>query len=102
MGRDAWHQAVGQEDWLGWCEENRAWLAAEFSRRVGGGETVAPFFGTWYDLQGRRECGHYLGHEMIRAWQDELGLEEIATLPDEEIKRLVMEALLGLEGKVEG
>jgi hypothetical protein len=98
LGRETWHQAVGQRDWLSWCQENRAWLATEFLRRAGQGETIAPFFGTWYDLRGWRECGHYLGCELIRAWRDELGLEGIAVLPCEEAEHRTKETLLKLGG----
>jgi hypothetical protein len=93
LRKDAWHQAIGQEGWLAWCAQHRDWLAAEYLRRVERDKSVAPFFGTWYDLQGWRECGHYLGHELIRAWQGDSSLDEIAAMPGEEVARRARETL---------
>jgi hypothetical protein len=67
-------------DWLDWCEEHKGWLAAEFLRAVDGGESVRPFFGSWLDIGGRKQCGYFLGHELIRQLEVDMNLKEIALL----------------------
>jgi hypothetical protein len=82
LGQDSWHMVsdVYGQDWLAWCQEQKEWLAAEFLRRVAQGESVRPFFGSWYDIRGRKQCGYFLGHELIRRLECSMSLEEIALL----------------------
>lgn len=86
MGNESWHmrEREGEEDWLEWCRANRPWLAAEFLRRVDAGEPVRPFFGSWFDLQGYRQTGYYLGHELIRVLEADLTMGEIALLAEDD------------------
>jgi hypothetical protein len=50
--------------------------------------SIREFFGSWFEFQGKRQIGYFLGHEFIRWLQRErgLGLQEIARLPLEEIR----------------
>jgi hypothetical protein len=82
LGEESWHMAVsaGEGDWLAWCRANRGWLAAEFRRAVDAGEPVRPFFGSWFELRGRKQTGYFLGHEVIRQLETGLTLPEIALL----------------------
>ena len=83
LGRPTWHmQDEEEEDWLGWCQENRGWLAAEFLRRVNEGKGVRPFFGSWYDLHGYKQTGYFLGHELVKILAVRNSLREIALLED--------------------
>ncbi len=84
LGEDRWHMALGinAPDWADWCRVNLAFLATEFLRRVDAGEPTRDFFGHWLDIQGRRECGYFLGHEIIRHLERHMSLAEIATLTD--------------------
>lgn len=89
LGWDSWHMmgdAYGH-DWLAWCREHKTWLATEFLKRVERGEPVCPFFGSWYDIRGRKQCGYFLGHELVERLQATMSLEEIALL-DNAGKRL--------------
>ena len=101
LGRDTWHESTGinDDDWLNWCQEHKGWLAAEFLRVVDAGESVRPFFGSWFDLCGRRQCGYFLGHEVIEKLEAGLSLKEIALLDDvEERCRHILEKI-AVEGK---
>jgi hypothetical protein len=86
LGKDSWHMNVlsAGGDWLAWCLEQRQWLATEFLRRVDQGESVRPFFGSWYDLRGHTQCGYFLGHELIRRLERQHDLRELALLEDVE------------------
>ena len=104
LGRDTWHMVGDEEsgsrgcdDWLEWCQEHRGWLTAEFLRVVDGGESTRPFFGSWFEICGRRQCGYFLGHELIRYLQLTCnGLKEIALLEDvEERGRAIMGKIAG-------
>lgn len=82
LGEETWHMnsAVDGEDWLVWCHDHRGWLAAEFLRTVDSGASVRPFFGSWFDIRGRKQCGYYLGHELIRRLETTMALNQIALL----------------------
>jgi hypothetical protein len=87
-----WHQVCSDSEWLGWCQDNLGWLAAEFLRRVEAGEAVTPFFGSWFDLRGHKETGYYLGCEVVQRLTDERSVHEIALLEDpERVLRLIVE-----------
>ena len=92
LGEQSWHQVQGDEDWLAWCLRNRGWLAAEFIRMVDKGEAVSSFFGSWFDLHGRKETGYFLGCEAVQRLAVGLTLQEIARLEDlEMVLRPVLE-----------
>ncbi len=96
VGYEDWHMARGQDDWLAWCQAHTGWLAAEYLRAVAAGEPVYRFFGgSWpeYHIEGRHQCAYFLGHEIIRQWEGQKALKEIALLPVEEADRRVREAL---------
>lgn len=83
LGEDTWHMALGaKDDWLDWCQAHKGWLAAEFLRVVDEGEPVRPFFGSWFEVRGRKQCGYFLGHEAIKRLEESAGLSEIALLSD--------------------
>jgi hypothetical protein len=78
-----WHQASGgQSGWLDWCRDHKQWLAAKFLQTVAAGEPVTPFFGSWYEICGRRETGYFLGCELMAALARDFTLPELA-LPGE-------------------
>lgn len=79
---DAWHirRSSADDDWLAWCRENRAWLAAEFLRVVDQGQSIRPFFGSWYEVRGRKQTGYFLGQQVIGRLADSMGLKDIALL----------------------
>jgi len=85
MGKDSWHMktAVG-EQWQVWGQDNLSWLAAEFLRRVDNDEDIRPFFGSWFELQGYKQTGYFLGHELLKRMRVQSGLHEIALIEDVE------------------
>jgi hypothetical protein len=78
---------TGRPDWLPWCEAHRAWLAAKFLRDVRARNSLRPFFGSWYNIHGRTECGYFLGAEIVREWAELTSLKEVALLPEPAIRR---------------
>jgi len=105
LGRETWHMKEGGDDrdtagdWLAWCREQERWLAAYFLKTVDAGESVRPFFGSWYDIRGWSQCGYYLGHQLIKGLEAELGFKEIALLePDDGRLRRELEKLAGEGG----
>jgi len=100
LDQDTWHEAGGinEADWLDWCHEHKSWLATEFLRTVDAGESVRPFFGSWFHLRGRRQCGYFLGHELIRDMEATADLREIALLDNVELRfRRMLRELAGLQ-----
>jgi hypothetical protein len=78
---------------LDWCQANRRWLAAEYLKRATSGDDLRPFFGSWHDLNGRKQTGYYLGRELIVALESQLAFREVAEItdPEEQVRRLVVE-----------
>ena len=81
-GERSWHMRsdIDGDDWLDWCQQHKKLLASEFLRRVGDDDSVRPFFGSWFDVQGRKQCGYFLGHELIRQLEANMNMKEIALL----------------------
>jgi hypothetical protein len=85
LGQDSWHMKgdTYDNDWLDWCQEQRKWLAAEFLRLVDQGESVRPFFGSWFDIRGRKQCGYFLGYELLKRLEASMSIQEMALLDSE-------------------
>lgn len=95
MGKEGWYMAsgTGYQAWQEWCMKNERWLAAEFLRRTRSGDDIRPFFGSWFDLQGQKQTGYFLGHELIKELEANYSIEEIAVVDNLEgwLKPLVTE-----------
>lgn len=89
LGHNSWHEMTGAygAEWLPWCREHCGWLAAEFLRRVEAGEDTRPFFGSWLDVQGVKQTGYFLGHELVCALEAEHSLQEIACFDEAQIEK---------------
>ena len=96
LGRESWHESIGINDsnWLIWCKKHKSRLAAEFLKTVEAGKSVRSFFGHWFDLNGKKQCGYFLGHELIKELQKNKSLREIAQLDDTEKRfKLILESV---------
>jgi hypothetical protein len=78
----SWHMQAGKPDWLDWCQNHTAWLVQEFLRRSQAGEDLHPFFGSWFELQGYKQTGYYLGCKVLERLERSLGWRSAATLRD--------------------
>ncbi|MBN2006868.1 MAG: hypothetical protein JXA21_26175 [Anaerolineae bacterium] len=78
------HEARADGEWLPWCRAHRAWLAARFLETIDASEPVMPFFGSWFEIEGKRQTGYFLGGEAIQELEKHFGLKEIALLDDVE------------------
>lgn len=77
-----WHQSTADDDWLDWCTQHLNRIARRFLQTVSEEGSVKDFFGSWYQIDGRRQTGYFLGHEVIRALENDLTLNDIASLDD--------------------
>ena len=98
MGQDTWHQQEGQDGWIEWCGRNLSELAAQFLEMVDTDEPVTPYFGSWFDIQGWRQCGYFLGHEIVSAWMAKDGIEKVALIPCSDLQQRMRESLERLAG----
>ena len=92
LGCETWHQ-MQSENWPSWCQQHKAWLAKEYLRRVDEGIAVNDFFGSWLDIQGRRQTGYFLGHEFIRWLEKEHDMRKISTFTFQNVKEPTVEYL---------
>lgn len=94
---ESWHMRRSNldDEWLAWCQENRAWLAAEFLRTVDQEKSVRPFFGSWYELRGHKQTGYFLGHQVISHLLSSMSLNEIALLDSGPALEQTMRDVLG-------
>ena len=88
LGREDWRIA-SDSSWLEWCRENIVFLASEYLRRVERGEPINDFYGSWLNIKGRSQTGYYLGHEFIKSLEEDMDLEEIATMSVKEVESRV-------------
>jgi len=98
LDRNTWHQATNDKVWLSWCEDHKSWLASEFLRLIHAGESISPFFGSWFDIKGRKECGYFLGHELIMKFETNTTLKVIALWNKEVVKTQVKSGLKSIAG----
>jgi hypothetical protein len=92
LGKQIWHQAQ-DEEWIPWCELNKGWLAKEFLERTEKRKSIGDFFGSWFEIQGKRETGYFLGYMFIRHLEKTYSLGEIALLSPEKIRKLAVNYL---------
>lgn len=97
VGDDSWHEA-GDDEWTAWCRANQSRLARMFLDDVDRGEDIRRFFGSWFDIEGRSQCGYFLGHAMVRDWAAAQALREVACLPLEVVERRAQQALQDMAG----
>lgn len=96
LGKETWHMACGEgvEGWLDWCRSNRSWLAGEYLRCLQNDLPVKAFFGSWFNIDGFKQTGYYLGHEVVRQMEERHSLRQIALLPDLEARIIaILESL---------
>ena len=96
MGEESWHHQLWQKNWIKWCKKNLSYLAQKFldefeeNRK----EMLRNFFGSWFDIEGKKQTGYYLGHEIIKFWEKEEDFKEIAILKMNEIDEKVKKTLI--------
>ena len=100
LERETWHMAQDKE-WLVWCEQNKSWLAKEFLKRLEKQVSVNDFFGSWFNIQGRKQTGYFLGYAFIRELEKTYGLREIALLNVEKVRVLGIRYLKFISSKTE-
>jgi len=77
---NSFHQTRNDKNWLKWCREHETWLASQFLLTVKQDKPVTPFFGSWFNIEGRIETGYFLGHQLIQELAKKMSLKEIALL----------------------
>jgi hypothetical protein len=92
LGKETWHMAPDKY-WLSWCRENKNWLAKEFLIRTQNQASVDDFFGSWFNIKGKKQTGYFLGHELIREAQKTQSLKQIALLTPQEARMLSLKYL---------
>ena len=81
-GANTYHMAqdINEEDWLSWCSSNLPHLAGLYLERARRNEAVNDFFGHWLNIEGRKQVGYFLGHELIRYLERSESVMDIARL----------------------
>jgi len=92
LGRETWHMAP-DEEWLFWCRRHKRFLAKEFLKRLEKHAAVNDFFGSWFNILGKKQTGYFLGHAFIRELENSFNLREIALLSLEKVRKLGAEYL---------
>ena len=85
MGEETWG-CSSQEGWLEWCQANERRLARRFLADMADGEKVRRFFGSWYDVEGRRQTGYFLGCRLVAGLQQARPMRELAVLSPDQMR----------------
>ena len=98
LKRESWYEARGlnEKGWLEWCRENVGWLAREFLDAVERKESVARFFGSWYDLKGWKQTGYYLGFRAVELLVERREMTERQLVMMEDPSRAMKQSLEAL------
>ncbi len=94
MTFDSWHESGVHENWTSSCETHIRSLARHFLNAADNREEMRRFFGSWYEIDGLSQTGYFLGHEIIRLWEQTQSLYEIAVMELPDIIINVKETLL--------
>lgn len=95
LGKETWHEAP-DDSWVSWCEQHKGWLAQEFLKRIESCASIQDFFGSWFDIRGRKQTGYFLGHAFVRKLEGTYTLKEIALFDIEKVKELASRYLNSL------
>jgi hypothetical protein len=98
LGKETWHMKPGKE-WLRWCEQHKGWLASEFLRRLERHTSVNDFFGSWFNIQGKKQTGYFLGHALIRNLENTHDLREIAFFSSKKVNEMCSKYLKSISEK---
>ncbi len=73
----------------GWngARSTGGWLAGEFLRRVEAGEAVQDFFGSWFEIAGRRQTGYFLGQAWVQEAVEREGFRRVALWSPAEVRQ---------------
>lgn len=94
LGKRGWHQELGEPGWVSWCSANLKNLARTFLSLAGNGTVaVRPFFGSWYEVDGHKESGYYLGFRAIKQCIAQRGLLRTALLNPGEVEEEMQHVL---------
>lgn len=94
LGAERWHQSAGQHGWLEWCSRNIKRLSRIFLEDMKSSKGTQRFFGSWYDLEGWKETGYFLGGTIMRMLN--LPLENAALLTEEDVRKKFTAILIEL------
>jgi len=92
LAAETWH-CSSQEGWLEWCKENEARLARRYLESLQDKGEVRRFFGSWFDIEGWRQTGYFLGCRMMAPLAQRRGMGELALLPCAEMRQLALQYL---------
>jgi hypothetical protein len=87
LEKKTWHMASNR-GWLSWCEQHKTWLAGEFLKRIEENVSVNDFFGSWFDIQGKKQTGYFLGHAFVLDLEKAYSLKDVALLNFRKVRRL--------------
>jgi hypothetical protein len=99
LGKETWHEARNKK-WLYWCKRHKSWLAKEFLQRIEKQMSVKDFFGSWFNIKGKKQTGYFLGHEFICELEKTYSLREIALLKVGTVRKLGIRYLNDVGKKV--
>ena len=85
LGSETWRE-MEDVTWLSWCQDHKGWLAGEYLKRIDRKLPVNDFFGSWLDIQGKKQTGYFLGYEFIRWLEKKYDMRTIGTFPLKEVK----------------
>jgi hypothetical protein len=85
LGRQSWG-CSSQDGWLEWCLAHEGDLARQFLRAADDRQATRRFFGSWFDVDGWRQTGYFLGCRLVANLAAERSMRELAVLTVEEMR----------------
>jgi hypothetical protein len=88
MGRESWH-CSSQNGWLQWCMAHERDLARMYLDALNNREEWRKFFGSWFDVEGWRQTGYFLGCRFVCEQSRDHGLVDLAAWTEDRIREVV-------------
>ncbi len=95
LGSETWGCA-SQDGWLEWCLSHEASLAEKYLQSLEDKTAWKRFFGSWFDVDGWKQTGYFLGCRFVQHLTHSHTLREVAALDAPRIRAAVSEFLRSL------
>lgn len=92
LGKETWGCA-SQSGWLEWCLSQEDYLARRYVREMHDREAWRRFYGDWFEIDGWRQTGYFLGCKLVQRLAGTHELRALAAMGEDQIKAAVLDYL---------
>jgi hypothetical protein len=95
LGSETWG-CSSQDGWLEWCLSHEGFLARKYLDSLDDKTAWKRFFGSWFEVEGWRQTGYFLGCRLVQHLTESRTAGEVAALDAGHIKAAAFQFLRSL------